>query len=45
MQFRKLSGCYECHMIVDPSRYTALAFIFLLISHFLFDNKKEKKRT
>jgi len=22
MQFRKLSGCYECHMIVDPSRLT-----------------------
>ncbi|KAK9946947.1 hypothetical protein M0R45_012384 [Rubus argutus] len=21
MQFRKLSGCYECHYIVDPSRY------------------------
>lgn len=21
MQFRKLYGCYECHMIVDPSRY------------------------
>ncbi|WOH06695.1 hypothetical protein DCAR_0626123 [Daucus carota subsp. sativus] len=21
MQFRKLSGCYECHLIVDPSRY------------------------
>ncbi|XP_011045167.1 PREDICTED: uncharacterized protein LOC105140156 [Populus euphratica] len=21
MQFRKLSGCYECHMIVEPSRY------------------------
>ncbi|KAF5740851.1 putative nucleic acid binding protein [Tripterygium wilfordii] len=21
MQFRKLSGCYECHTIVDPSRY------------------------
>lgn len=21
MQFRKLSGCYECHMIVDPNRY------------------------
>ncbi|KAF2561378.1 hypothetical protein F2Q70_00016150 [Brassica cretica] len=21
MQFRKLSGCYECHMIVDPSKY------------------------
>ncbi|KAB5568147.1 hypothetical protein DKX38_001940 [Salix brachista] len=20
MQFRKLSGCYECHMIVDPGR-------------------------
>ncbi|KAJ7957860.1 C2H2-like zinc finger protein [Quillaja saponaria] len=20
MQFRKLSGCYECHMIMDPSR-------------------------
>ena len=24
MQFRKLSGCYECHMIVDPSKYTKL---------------------
>ncbi|XP_071703235.1 uncharacterized protein [Rutidosis leptorrhynchoides] len=22
MQFRKLSGCYECHAIADPSRYT-----------------------
>ncbi|KAK8369573.1 hypothetical protein E1A91_A01G116300v1 [Gossypium mustelinum] len=21
IQFRKLSGCYECHTIVDPSRY------------------------
>ncbi|CAH8254842.1 unnamed protein product [Arabidopsis lyrata] len=21
MHFRNLSGCYECHMIVDPSRY------------------------
>ena len=42
MQFRKLSGCYECHMIVDPSRYTAQAFIFLLISHFLFDNKNKE---
>lgn len=21
MQFRKLSGCYECHTIIDPSRY------------------------
>ncbi|CAN8320926.1 unnamed protein product [Cochlearia groenlandica] len=21
MHFRKLSGCYECHMIVDPTRY------------------------
>ncbi|CAN0906316.1 hypothetical protein LINGRAHAP2_LOCUS24176 [Linum grandiflorum] len=21
MQFRKLSGCYECHTIVDPSRF------------------------
>ncbi|KAL1214152.1 hypothetical protein V5N11_005711 [Cardamine amara subsp. amara] len=21
MPFRKFSGCYECHMIVDPSRY------------------------
>ncbi|PIA58368.1 hypothetical protein AQUCO_00500353v1 [Aquilegia coerulea] len=21
LQFRKLSGCYECHMIVDPIRY------------------------
>ncbi|KAG9443001.1 hypothetical protein H6P81_018855 [Aristolochia fimbriata] len=24
MQLRKLSGCYECHMIVDPSRYPAV---------------------
>ncbi|KAL5557897.1 hypothetical protein UlMin_034108 [Ulmus minor] len=24
MQFRKLSGCYECHMIVDPSRYPVI---------------------
>lgn len=24
MQFRKLSGCYECHMIVDPSRFNIL---------------------
>ncbi|WOG91950.1 hypothetical protein DCAR_0311205 [Daucus carota subsp. sativus] len=22
MQLRKLSGCYECHMIVDPTRYS-----------------------
>ncbi|KAL5778192.1 hypothetical protein ACOSP7_011118 [Xanthoceras sorbifolium] len=21
MQFRKLSGCYECHTIIDPSRF------------------------
>uniref|UniRef100_A0A7N0V2Z6 C2H2-type domain-containing protein n=1 Tax=Kalanchoe fedtschenkoi TaxID=63787 RepID=A0A7N0V2Z6_KALFE len=21
LQFRKLSGCYECHTVVDPSRY------------------------
>lgn len=21
MHFRKLSGCYECHMILDPSRF------------------------
>lgn len=24
MHFKKLSGCYECHMIVDPSRLTIL---------------------
>ncbi|RVW42577.1 hypothetical protein CK203_085383 [Vitis vinifera] len=24
MQFRKLSGCYECHMIVDPNRQSNL---------------------
>ncbi|KAE8715554.1 hypothetical protein F3Y22_tig00110163pilonHSYRG00190 [Hibiscus syriacus] len=23
MRFRKLSGCYECHMIVDPSRHSS----------------------
>lgn len=26
MQFRKLSGCYECRMIVDPSRYIVAIF-------------------
>lgn len=32
MQFRKLSGCYECHMIVDPSRYIiAFVYSFLLL--------------
>lgn len=25
MHFRKLSGCYECHMIVDPSRFNILS--------------------
>ncbi|XP_068646199.1 uncharacterized protein [Aristolochia californica] len=24
MQLRRLSGCYECHMIVDPSRHPAV---------------------
>ncbi|KAJ8772657.1 hypothetical protein K2173_027834 [Erythroxylum novogranatense] len=24
MQLRKLSGCYECHTIVDPSRYSII---------------------
>ncbi|KAL2524935.1 P-loop containing nucleoside triphosphate hydrolase superfamily protein [Abeliophyllum distichum] len=24
MQFRKLSGCYECHAIVDPTRYETI---------------------
>jgi hypothetical protein len=46
MQFRKLSGCYECHMIVDPSRYIFRFHIhfLLLISHFLLNiTKKEKK--
>lgn len=28
MQLRKLSGCYECHMIVDPSRYAHYFFLF-----------------
>ncbi|KAG2305158.1 hypothetical protein Bca4012_064225 [Brassica carinata] len=28
MHFRKLSGCYECHMIVDPSRYPISPRIF-----------------
>lgn len=32
MQFRKLSGCYECHMIVDPSRY----FFLLIVSYIVF---------
>lgn len=25
MQFRKLSGCYECHAIVDPSRSISIS--------------------
>lgn len=24
MHFRKFSGCYECHMIVDPSRFITI---------------------
>lgn len=37
MQFRKLSGCYECHMIIDPSRYLFLVcinFKFIIINAF-----------
>lgn len=30
MQFRKLSGCYECHMIIDPSRYMLYTNIFFI---------------
>lgn len=30
MQFRKLSGCYECHMIVDPSKWVFLQFFIHL---------------
>lgn len=26
MQFRKLSGCYECHTIIDPSRYCHIIY-------------------
>ncbi|KAK3023775.1 hypothetical protein RJ639_043391 [Escallonia herrerae] len=33
MQFRKLSGCYECHMIVDPSRLLYWECIFLKEAH------------
>lgn len=29
MHFRKLSGCYECHMIVDPSRFDILSYLLL----------------
>lgn len=35
MQFRKLSGCYECHvaqMIVDPSRCICLTLLFSSIN-------------
>lgn len=31
MHFRKLSGCYECHMIVDPSRFN------IFISYFKYE--------
>lgn len=35
MQFRKLSGCYECHMIVDPTRLThILTLLFPLFPLF-----------
>lgn len=38
MQFRKLSGCYECHMIVDPSRYICIIgfnfFCYLILFFF-----------
>ncbi|KAI4316926.1 hypothetical protein L6164_024853 [Bauhinia variegata] len=33
MQFRKLSGCYECHMIVDPSRLPILRSSVCSCSH------------
>ncbi|KDP36933.1 hypothetical protein JCGZ_08224 [Jatropha curcas] len=33
MQFRKLSGCYECHMIVDPSRYPTPRTTICACSH------------
>lgn len=32
MQFRKLSGCYECHMIVDPCRFDILTPHFWIIN-------------
>lgn len=38
MQFRKLSGCYECQMIVDPSRYIYIFknFIYLFVHNLKF---------
>lgn len=30
MHFRKLSGCYECHMIVDPSRFIITSTVIKL---------------
>lgn len=29
MQFRKLSGCYECHAIIDPSRSPFFILFFI----------------
>lgn len=34
MQLRKLSGCYECHAIVDPAR--SLSLLSSFIFHFCF---------
>jgi hypothetical protein len=31
MHFRNLSGCYECHMIVDPSRF------LIFLSYFKYE--------
>jgi len=45
MQFRKLSGCYECHMIVDPSRYISLSYSFFPLNFsFSLEYKKRKKK-
>ncbi|XP_014502723.1 uncharacterized protein LOC106763069 [Vigna radiata var. radiata] len=33
MQFRKLSGCYECHMIIDPSRLPVARSTVCACSH------------
>lgn len=36
MQFRKLSGCYECHMIIDPSRYHIISISFHVLAFLFF---------
>lgn len=46
MQFRKLSGCYECHMahmIVDPSRYYFIFIFPIQVNNSIRISKYQKR--